>query len=260
MDGRWTHYWDPQQPLHFLNTLIPSNKSSPSQNSPSYQYPEQTINLELFINATIQREDTAITVTMIGGNPVAFAKYCFINYLCQQVLWHEWDLEQKQWWAQARIQWLLAQQSTTPLYHWIIYRITCLHHSQQSTPYHFSGTSTSSSNSSQPLPIPPPLIQRPTPHIPIQTSPTVTEAWHQQWRQDFLHEELPEDSVEGSQENPIVIDITDFEDWFRASISLGEVMLQFFLMFPLLSSCLHHVPITCFITASWYLSYPFSLF
>ena len=78
----------------FWTMLIPSNNSSLFCHSPSYQYPEWMINIELFINTTIWRKDAAVTVTMIRGDPVAFAEYCFINYLCQQVLWHEQDLEQ----------------------------------------------------------------------------------------------------------------------------------------------------------------------
>ena len=54
------------------------------------------IDLKLYVNMTIQREDATIAVTMIGGDPVAFAKYCFINYLCQQVRQHEQDLEWEQ--------------------------------------------------------------------------------------------------------------------------------------------------------------------
>ena len=68
---------------------IPSNNTSPACHSPSYQYPEQTIDLELFINATHQREDARTTITMMGGDPIAFAEHCFINYLCQ----HEQDSE-----------------------------------------------------------------------------------------------------------------------------------------------------------------------
>ena len=68
----------------------PSYNTSPPQHSPSYQFPEQTIDLKLFIDATIHREDAGIVVTMLEGDPVSFAKYCFLDYLCQQIQRHKY--------------------------------------------------------------------------------------------------------------------------------------------------------------------------
>ena len=139
------------------------------------------------------------------------------------------------------------------MYEWVIHQITCsLRSSQYSSPYH-SDNMSSSYSSPQPLPIPPPLQQSPTPCIPIQTSPTITEVPQWQWRWDFLHEEFPEDPVEGSCENPIVIDVSDFEDWSGVSINVGEVLLQFLHLFTIL------FPLTHFITAYWYSFYPFTI-
>ena len=71
-------------------------------------------------------------------------------------------------------------------------------------------SSSSSRHSSQLrlLPIPPRLSQPPP--IRIRTSPTVTEARRRQWRREFLEEEFSEDSLEGTRENPIIVESTDF--------------------------------------------------
>ena len=73
------------------------------------------------------------------------------------------------------------------------------------TPPDSTLSSSNRSSQSQPLPIPPRLSR--TPSIRIQTLPTVTEAQRQQWRWESLEEPL-----EGTQENPIIIEWTSFEN------------------------------------------------
>ena len=68
--------------ISWRNMLIPSHNTSPPQHSPSYQFLKHTIDLDLFIDTTIHRENAGIAMTMLGGNPVSFAKYCFLDYLC----------------------------------------------------------------------------------------------------------------------------------------------------------------------------------
>ena len=164
------------------------------------------------------------------GDLVLFSKFCFLNYLFQQIWQHEQDFEWE--WCLARywIQWLLARNSSTQLYEWVIHCITC---SPWSSQYSLPYVTSSSFPSSWPLPIPPPSQQSPTPHIPIQTSPTITKTCWCQWRRDFLCEEFPEDPVKGSQENPIMIDVSDFKDWSSVSINVREVMLWFYTCSPL---------------------------
>ena len=162
---------------------------------------------------------------MLNGDPVLFAEFCFLNYLFQQTQRHKHDLEWEWQLAQYQIQWLPARNLSTQLYEWVIHQIThSLRSSQYSSSYHSNNTS-SSYSSPQPLPISLPLQQSPNPHISIHTLPTITKACQRQWRQDFLWEEFPEDPVKGSHENPIVIDVSDFEDWSGVSIDVGEVML-----------------------------------
>ena len=184
-----------------------------------------------------------ITIFILFLSPVLFSEFCFLNYLFQQIWWHKQDLEWEWWLARYQIQWLLARNSSTQLYEWVIHCITCSPWpSQYSSPYH-SNTSSSFFSSPRPLPIPPPLQQSPTQHIPVCTSPTITEACWCRWRHDFLHEEFPEDPVKGSWEKPIVINVSDFEDWSGVSINVRDVMLWLYtcspLFFLLLISSLH---------------------
>ena len=62
--------------ISWTNMLNPSHNTSSLWHSPSYQFPEWTI------DTTIHREDAGITITMLGGDPVSFAEYCFLGYLC----------------------------------------------------------------------------------------------------------------------------------------------------------------------------------
>ena len=78
------------------------------------------------------------------------------------------------------------------------------------TPPDSTTSFSSSSFQSRPLPIPP-CISR-TPPICIGTSPTVTEARQRQWRWEFLEEEFLEEPLEGTQENPIIVKWTSFEN------------------------------------------------
>ena len=125
----------------------------------------------------------------------------------------------------------------------------------------------SSSNSSQLWPLP--ILPRTscTPPIHIQTSPTATEARQLQWRQEFLEEEFPEEPLEGTWENPIIIKWTSFENWFNESIGLvGGVMLWFS---SLHSPFIHLIHVlftyaillldTCLVLHHIYAAFPFPL-
>ena len=76
--------------------MLTSCNTSPQQYSPSYHYPEQTIDLKLFMDAVFWREDAGAAVTMLNGDPVLFSKFCSLDYLFQQIQWHEQDLEWEQ--------------------------------------------------------------------------------------------------------------------------------------------------------------------
>ena len=78
------------------------------------------------------------------------------------------------------------------------------------TPPDSTSSSSRYSSQSRPLPIPPRISR--TPPIRIRTSPTVTEARQCQWRREFLEEEFPEEPLEGTRENPIIIEWTSFEN------------------------------------------------
>ena len=78
------------------------------------------------------------------------------------------------------------------------------------TPPDSTSSSSRHSFQSRALPIPPRLSR--TPPIRIRTSPTVTEARRRQWRREFLEEEFPEEPLEGTCKNPIIIEWTSFEN------------------------------------------------
>ena len=103
------------------------------------------------------------------------------------------------------------RRSTGQLYDWMLNRRYA--HQQvvpgsDHTPPDSSSSSSRHSSQSRPLPIPPRLSQPPP--IRIHISPTVTEAQRRQWRREFLEEEFPEDPLEGTRENPIIVETTDF--------------------------------------------------
>ena len=238
MDSRQTYHSNPKWPFYFLKKHVDSlSQHFSSMTLSILSISWMNIDLDLFIDSTIQRKDAGIVITMLGGDPTSFAQYCFLDYLCQQVRQHEHNLEWEQCWAQTCINWLLARWSTTRLYEWVIHHITQPPHSSwQSSPYNSSNTS--SSTSSQPLPIPPPQQQSSTPFIPICTSPIVTEAWQQQWHWDL-------------QRKP---NCYRYQWLWRLIQGINWPGGGFF---PL-SSTLHCVPDTCSIITYYYMFYPFS--
>ena len=153
---------------------------------PSYRYPDRIIDIELFMDAIFRREDAGAAIMTLNGDPLLFSEFCFLDFLFQQIRQHEQDLERERQVARYRIQRILAQDSSTQLYEWVICRILqSPRSSRHSSPYQ-SSYSPPSFSSQRPLPIPPPRRRPPTPIIPIRTSPTVTEARRHQWRRDFL--------------------------------------------------------------------------
>ena len=249
MEGRRIHHRNPQWLIHLLKKQNMSNSrnTSPWQYSPSYHYPKRIINLELFMDTIFWREDASAAIMTLNGDPLLFSEFYFLDFLFQQIWQHEQDLEHERQLAQHCIQWILARDSSTPLYEWVIHHIIQSPQSSwHSSPYQSHHLSSSYSYL-RPLPVPPPRRRLLTPHIPIRTSPTVTEACRQQWRREFLWEEYPKDPVEGSQENPIMINVSDFENWFDVSIDVGEVMLWFFHM----SIASLSFPLACFIVVLW---------
>ena len=189
-----------------------SRNTSQHQYSPSYRYPDRIIDLELFMDAIFRREDAGAAIMTLNSDPLLFSEFCFLDFLFQQIRQHKQDLERERQVARYRIQRILARDSSTQLYEWVIRRILqSPRSSKHSSPYR-SNYSPSFFSSQRPLPIPPPRQRSSTPIIPIRTSPMVIEARRRQRRRDFLREEFPEDPVEGSRENPIVIDVSDFED------------------------------------------------
>ena len=100
-----------------------SRNTSPHQYSPSHCYPDQIIDLELFMDAIFRREDAGAAIMTLNGDPLLFSEFCFLDFLFQQIRRHEQDLEREQQITHYRIQRILARDSSTQLYEWVIRRI-----------------------------------------------------------------------------------------------------------------------------------------
>ena len=59
-----------------------SVSSSSARYSPSYHYTGQYITPESFADTIAQRDHLASAVTLLQGNPVFFAEFVFLDYLC----------------------------------------------------------------------------------------------------------------------------------------------------------------------------------
>ena len=192
-----------------LNIPHHSVSSSPIRYSPSHHYAGQHISPESFAEAIKQCDNLASVVALLQGNPVSFAKFIFLEYLCQDLQKICQNLLNQEHMARQRLIRFFQQQSTDQVYDWML---NWWYNHPQIVPGsdHTPPDSSTDSSQSWPLPIPPWLSHAPPIHI--QTLPTITEAWWHQWRQEFLEEEFPEDPLEGTRENPIIIEWTSFEN------------------------------------------------
>ena len=198
---RSCQYKTPNVPHHSVS-------SSPVWYSPSHHYAGQYISPESFANAIERHDHLASAVALLQGDPISFAEFVFLDYLCHDL----WKIRQnllnqehiaRQWLIQF-FQW----QSTNQIYDWMLNQWYA-HPQVVPGSDHTPPDAFSNSSQSWPLPIPPWTSR--TPPIHIWTSPTVTEAWRCQWRREPL---------EGTRENSIIVEWTSFENWFDESISL----------------------------------------
>ena len=194
-----------------------SVSTSPVWYSLSHHYAGQYISPESFAEAIKRHDHLASAVALLQGDPISFTEFVFLDYLCCDLQKIQQNLLNQEHIARHRLIWFFQQRSTDQIYDWMLNQwYAC----PQVTPGSDHTPPDSSSNSTQswPLPISPRTSH--TPPIHIRTSPTVTEARQQQWRWEFLEEEFPEDLLEGTWENPIIIEWTSFENWFDESIGL----------------------------------------
>ena len=205
-------YETPNIPHHSVS-------SSSACYSPSHHYTEWYITPKSFADAIAQQDHLASAVALSQGDPVSFAEFVFLDYLCCNLWKIRQNLLDQEHIAWQQLVWFFQWWSTEQLYDWMLNwwynRRQVIPRLDHTSPDSSSSSSTHSSQS-RPLPIPPRVSQ--TPPIRIRTSPTVTEAQRCQWRWEFLEEELPEEPLEGTQENPIIIEWTSFKNWFDESI------------------------------------------
>ena len=191
-----------------------SATSSSPRYSPSHHFAGHYITPESFADAVSQRDHLAQAVALLEGDPVSFAKFVFLNYLCRDLRKIRQNLLDQEHVARQRLIRFFQRRSTEQLYDWMLnQKYACrqvIPGSDHTPPDSSSSSSSRHSSQSRPLPIPPRLTH--TPPIHIRTLPTVTEARRRQWRQEFLKEEFPEEPLEGTRENPIIIKWTSFEN------------------------------------------------
>ena len=148
---------------------------------------------------------------MLKGDPVSFAEFVFINYLCCDLRKLQQNLIDQEQVAQQRLLRFFERESTDKLFDWMLeqkYARQQVTPGSDHTPPDTSSSSSRQSSQSRTLPKLPRFSR--TPPIRIRTSPTITEARRRQWRREFLEAEFPEDPLEGTRENPIIVETTDF--------------------------------------------------
>ena len=197
-------YETPNVPHYSVTSFSP-------QYSPSHHFAGHYINPESFADAVSQRDHLAQAVALLEGNPVSFAEFVFLDYLCRDLRKIRQNLQEQEQVARQRLMRFFQRRSTGQLYDWMLnqrYARQQVAPGSDHTPPDSSSSSSCHSSQSRPLPIPL-RLSRPPP-ICIRTSPTVTEARRRQWRREFLEEEFPEDPLEGTRENPIIVESMDF--------------------------------------------------
>ena len=202
----WTYQYEtPNVPHH-------SASSSSACYSPSHHFVEHYITPKSFTDTIAQRDHLASAVALLQGNPVSFAEFVFLDYLCRDLWKIRQNLLDQEHIARQQLIRFFQRRSTEQLYDWMLnqkYNCRQVIPGSDHTPPDSTTSSSSHSSQSRPLPIPPHVSW--TPPICIQTSPTVTEAQRRQWRWEF-----PEEPLEGTQENPIIIEWTSkLNQWFN---------------------------------------------
>ena len=169
-------YETPNVPHHSVS-------SSSACYSPSHHYTRKYITPESFANTIAQWDHLASAVTLLQGDPISFAEFIFLDYLCHDLHKIKQNLLDQEQIARQQLVHFFQWRSTKQLYNWMLNRqdnqwqvIPRSDH----TPPDSSPSPSSHSSQSWPLPIPPRVSQAPP--ICIQTSPTVTKAWWCQWR------------------------------------------------------------------------------
>ena len=144
---------------------------------PSHYFAGHYITPESFADAVSQRDHLAQAVALLQGDPVSFAEFVFLDYLCRDLRKIRQNLLDQEYVARQRLIQFFQRRSTEQLYDWMLNRKYARRQvipGSDHTPPDSSPSSSRHSSQSQPLPIPPRLSQ--TPPICIRTLPTVTKA------------------------------------------------------------------------------------
>ena len=158
-----------------------SATSSSPHYLPSHHFAGYYITPKSFADAVSQWDHLAQAVALLQGNPVSFAEFVFLDYLCCDLRKIRQNLLDQEHVAWQRLIRFFQQWSTEQLYDWMLNRKYARRQvipGSDHTPPDSTTSFSRHSSQSRPLPIPPRLSR--TPPICIRTSPTVTEARRRQ--------------------------------------------------------------------------------
>ena len=93
----------------------PARSSSPRY-SPSHHFTGQYITPERFANTTHQRDHLSQAVALLKGDPVSFAEFVFIDYLCHDLRKMRQNLLDQEQVAQQRLLRFFEHESTDELF------------------------------------------------------------------------------------------------------------------------------------------------
>ena len=210
-----------------------SISSSPTRYSPSYHFSGWYIDINTFAESINWHDDLATVVIMLEEDPVSFAKFVFLDYLCHNLKRIQQDLENQQNIAQHQLtrffQWQNYQSSI-----WLDFQQTLLTSTSNPWIWQYPGTRLFH----QLITIKSITHSSTTNFNASYSNLNITNCYQSStmtMEKKFLEEEFPEDPLSGTQENPIIIEWSSFEHWFRESIGLaGEYCYNFYFLGPFL--------------------------
>ena len=97
----------------------PSRASSPHY-SPSRHFTGRYITPERFANATRQQDHLSQAVALSKGDPVSFAEFVFIDYLCRDLQKMRQNLLDQEQVARQQLLRFFERESTDQLFNWML--------------------------------------------------------------------------------------------------------------------------------------------
>ena len=97
-----------------------SATSSSPRYSPSHHFAGHYITPESFADAVSQQDHLAQAVALLEGDPVSFAEFVFLDYLCRDLRKIRQNLLDQEHVARQRLIRFFQRRSTEQLYDWML--------------------------------------------------------------------------------------------------------------------------------------------